>query len=113
MAAQQEAREQLARAPVGMRPPELAGQLRQDGPNLVRARMQRATAIREAAFALFRESRDPPVADAPTHAIPGAELCYREAVALRVENELQSLVHRRGLQPGHGTPRAQRKGGPV
>src|SRR5215213_9832043 len=48
-----------------------------------------------------RVTRQPPVADAPAHAVAGAQLAHREPVAQRVAHELEALVHRNSLLPRH------------
>jgi hypothetical protein len=75
--------------------------------DLVRAVMRYVAPVRQATAPLGVIARQPLVADAPAHPVAGAELAHREAVALRIAHELQSLVHRSTLPPWHRRPLAE------
>ena len=96
-----EHRQPLAGAPERMRDSlghEPLGHERQER---VRARERRTAPVGEPTPALLRRARDPFVAREATHAVPGADVGYREAVTEGVLHEFQPFDHGVRLQPGH------------
>jgi hypothetical protein len=93
--------QQLARAPLRVRRAEGAQQLGKVRRDRVRRVVRRAAPVGEATPALLGVAVHPLVAYAAAHAVAGAELRHGEAVTLSIGHELQALVHRGRLRPGH------------
>src|SRR5215510_4572796 len=80
--------QQLARAPVGVQPPELAQQLRKRRANRRGRCMRASTAIGEPALAVGFEPCEPLIPDATAHAVACTELGELETLAQGIVNEL-------------------------
>ena len=88
-----------------MRAARVQQERRQRVRNAMRARVRRVTALGEPTRALAHIPGEPLVARLPTDAVPRTELGHRVGTALMIGDELQPLVHRGHLLPGHRSSR--------